>query len=1497
MKKCLFITLLLSGAMYLFAQENPSLDFMLELGKTELTEEQNRKVNAAIDVAEAVQKTGNYVKSLTELFTTGKLSLPVGVKSDSAGYELIVHRISQPNRRGEKTIYATCAFRFKDGRQPIAFEGQAVVEGDNGLGTKGKLTLIAPVERPIGKHSTLIVRAGTSVSFECGGIGAFDANLIWMVTSNKIIPVDAKGKAQEGKPLGVAFNAHFEDFDNYLVSLNIDRPFMIKGLKDVFFTLKGATIDQSDTENAAMMRFPSGYFGQADLVTQKLWKGVAVTEASVSLPSFFKQPNSAERIVLALNDVLFDENGFTGGVSADNVIPSSTLNSQSWGASLTGFSIGILKNDIVALGLSGDINVPPFGKNSLLPYTAYLNPSTEEFEFSVNVSGDYEFSALRSTLSLSELSTIKIQYRDQELYPSINATGKLTVDAPMSEEDSTRKVFSVPDISFENLILSREAPYVQIGRIGVAGNLTSPKLAGFEVSLNDIRSFKGPEGDGLAFTGDIGLVNSGFALTGSAGIKLMGDYEHWKFNKTTIEKVDVSYESSAFSINGGVWFKNGDELYGDGFRGDIRLKLIDKFNFDAVGIFGKKDDFKYFLTDVFYETNPISGITVPPVLTFYGFGGGLYQRMQQAGKSTNALVSSANIADLNFGQSLSGINYVPDKNVGFGLMATAKFALLSSATAFNAKVGFEMQFNDRGGLNFVQLRGDGAFMESPESWGGLNEGLEKAVNKQQSEGKNLPEKAKVSELEGATPENKSSSMLSASMLFEYDNINDYFNADLSAYLNVLGIIKGIGANDRLGWAKAYISPNKWYFYLGTPYDPLGIEVLNLARLKGYFMLGDGIPALPLPPSHVILSAEKRAQLNARQNGKLGNGKGIALGAALDAGFDAEFLIFYAKMHLGLGAEFMLTNLNGQTCAGISGTPGINGWYAQAQAWAYVEAAIGLQARLFGKKRKFAILDLAVSTLLEGKGPNPFYFAGNVGAEYRVLGGLIKGKCNFEFELGEECKLVGGSPFGEDVIAQLTPGTGGQDINVFTSPQVLFNVPIEQEMVIDEDDGYKGSYRAHLEEFTIKYKEDGTTVSSQRKNNEESTVSMFVLDEPFKSQKEVELYAKVSFQKKEGNNWVPVKDGGAVMYEEKRATFKTGDRPKEIMPEHVAYSYPISRQYNFYPQEHNQGYLLLTQNYSYLFTEEKPQGFDQKLRVSTFDGRKTEKAFTYTTNSSVSGVKMEINFPLESSMFDNDKIYTLAIVNIPQNTNTSMTGNVSETTTQMEGTEEGTVEVTRRQATGSIANLAEKEIYALTFKTSRHNTFAEKIKSFDKKTEGWRDYVEPFVHNIKTNLREPELFDAYEMGSAGVNTKMINFTAQLDETAWYDQTFYKAMYQSYTNLASPAKKVDVIQFDTSEKLLTDDEINIGSTFGYEGQGIFQYSIPYWCAQDFYAIRNDIAKKRVASGNITQQGTDLLSVDFPPVVFQGDYPVDVNYVLPGKGTVTSTARMTMYNPLNP
>lgn len=190
-----------------------------------------------------------------------------------------------------------------------------------------------------------------------------------------------------------------------------------------------------------------------------------------------------------------------------------------------------------------------------------------------------------------------------------------------------------------------------------------------------------------------------------------------------------------------------------------------------MSVFGKKDNYRYFLTDVYFETSPAAGIILAPTpISFYGFGGGLYRKMQQ---------SYAPEIQSDFGKSLSGINYIPDQSVGMGFMTSTKFGMAGVPAAFNAKVGFEIQFNDHGGLNFVQLRGDAAFMDSPDKWGKMADNINEAVSKLEQQGGKLKLAAK-SDLK--VPDNKKIGFLTASMLMEYDAANKIFNADLNSYL-------------------------------------------------------------------------------------------------------------------------------------------------------------------------------------------------------------------------------------------------------------------------------------------------------------------------------------------------------------------------------------------------------------------------------------------------------------------------------------------------------------------------------------------------------------------------------------------------------------------------------------------------------------------------------------------------------------------------------------------
>ncbi|MDR1667574.1 MAG: hypothetical protein LBS03_07790, partial [Bacteroidales bacterium] len=278
MNKSGFIIFLIFIHLQCGAQVHADISAPVDLSRIEqLQAEGSEKIEAAFTVMKAVQEAGRYIESLSDLFGDGEMTLPVGIKKGD--YELIVRKITYDEQADRSYIDASCAFRFRDTGQKIAFEGRVEILGKNGLGTRGELLLIAPVRRDMGKTATIIIHEGSRVRFGCDGIEDFGVRLSWMITSPHIVPTDPNGTPVQ-TPIAATVESYFEDFDHYLLSLSVNRSFLFNGLKDIIFTIKGATLDQSDTETSAMTVFPEAYLSSGDEF--QLWKGVAVPEMSVS---------------------------------------------------------------------------------------------------------------------------------------------------------------------------------------------------------------------------------------------------------------------------------------------------------------------------------------------------------------------------------------------------------------------------------------------------------------------------------------------------------------------------------------------------------------------------------------------------------------------------------------------------------------------------------------------------------------------------------------------------------------------------------------------------------------------------------------------------------------------------------------------------------------------------------------------------------------------------------------------------------------------------------------------------------------------------------------------------------------------------------------------------------------------------------------------------------------------------------------------------------------
>ncbi|MCR5695462.1 MAG: hypothetical protein K6G73_00670 [Marinilabiliaceae bacterium] len=1487
----LFLLLLLNEVCVYSQTESSPNDAEKVEASLNWTAEAESRVGCALAAFEKMVQAGKFVSSITEIIRDKSIPLPAGVKSKT--YTICIEEIYGDSLADgqRKYIKAICVIPIPGGKS-LAFEGTARIEGDNGVGTQGTLELIAPIEKKLGKEGSIVFREGTSLTFGCDGFQEVDANMAFILKSDKVYSIDKDGH-NTGKLMFEA-RTRFSDIEDFSVELNTEKNFCFDGLDGFTFSLNNLVLDHSAYSTPVTADFPSGYFGGADAEeSRKQWQGLAINKAKVTLPSYMAKDSTngqKERPELELRNVLIDGSGFTGAVEAKDIISDSSIDPNSWAISINDFQLAIYRNVISGVGFGGKVNVPPLGANSMLDYKAAFDVEQRTFILQSTLGKKLDFPMLCAKLTLDETSTISLQMGNGGIYPTIKANGLLSVEAPIGKDTASNKL-KLPDLRFEGMEISRDR--FELGTAALTGKMETPSMAGFKLTLNDIKTVKSGSEQGLGLDAAV-AVNDMF--NGDAKMALYGDAQKWKFNKVKVDKIHVKYDSKSFSVEGGVEFRDGDEIYGKGFRGDLNFTLIDKFKIEAVGVFGHKDDYRYFLTDVFYETQPASGIKVAPALSFYGFGGGLYRHMQQAVKNSQS----------EFGKSLTGICYTPDKKVGMGFLARTKFSFIGSPSLFDADVTFEMQFNENWGVNFVQLRGNATMLSAAQQTDMLS-GLKKSLEKVEKKSGNIVEFNKNS-LE-AKPDPEKKGALTATLGMKFDMENDVFTADMNAYLDVAGVLKGREANNRMGWASSYFSKDKWYTYIGTPNDRLGVKLLGIAEAGGYFMVGNNIPELPGIPSKVKsnLSDSYVQKLERRSDdGKLTEGKGLAFGADLSVEFNASLKPFYAHLGVGMGTELLMKKYSEAAhCKGRTGTIGIDGWYAQAQAWAWVDAAIGMKVKVFRKERKFDIIDASMAAYLHGAGPNPVYFTGAVGGKFSVLGGLVKGHCSFDFEIGEKCIIEGGSPFGEDVIEQLTPADKSGDVNVFIAPQLVLNIPADEEMTIEDDNGSKETYRIGIAEFSITNTETNTNAKYTTSKSEDRRIWTYDLDEPLESHKQYKAYAKVTFERKDGNKWVPVPDeNGKPYFEEKTVEFTAGERPKYIMPEHIAYAYPADRQYNFLTQENKEAYVMVSKDYSYLFTTEKPEGFDQKVQFTTFDGKTIDAQFTHKKVSGVSGVKFEVDIPTENLNLANDQIYNMAIINVPQR-KALANENIATDSVRMDTGNSSDIDITTHAAEGDLAVLEQTEIYSVDFRTSSYKTFGEKMEKMKiSDAIEWQSYNSAKEYSMHANVLDKsakvEAFDKMEYDKSNLDANLIKIIPDYENMQYYTEKIAPLLYEnkdveSLVGDYNAPQALYVVTLNMSEEELTllprDIEVGAHSDFIYSTGSLNNMMQKYMNA-DYNEMLTHIANTYTQNGINTKSGVEtLLKTDYLPRFIKGKYPIILRYTLPGKGIVTSEYTIDM------
>jgi hypothetical protein len=1307
-------------------------------------------------IHEHSSSSGKLVSALTG---TAPVTLPLGYDNDWDGYKFVVGIVGMrftPNQ-GELNVATYIELPSLGPDVGLGLGAKNLCFHNDGFG--GTEMAVLYLAHDLGYQSddswSFLFKAptpsdsGTYVMWDCQGMSNLTIAAEVEFPRSWMTPINNNDPAAQVK---ASFKTKAKKYGNawqWMAGANLEEC-NITAADGFKIQVQEMIFDYADSINPAGIIFPTNYTGNKT----NQWKGFYIKRATVTLPDNLKTfENHNPNIVVS--NVLIDKSGITGTLAGTNLIQYPKGDFGGWGASIDTLKIAIVSNSFQSGNMNGRLRMSIadscFLYNGLLAKTVISEEKSKlKYQFSIVPKDTVAIDFVKSKINLLPTSTIELLDTADNFIAQAKLDGILTMDSKVGALDK----IDFKGIKFENLKVMSESPYFEIGD----WNMASPQhgMAGFPVSIDKVGMVTGSRdgsfGAGIQFNLNVGLQEGSNAVSGTTTLSVWGKMasgvgpQHFEFDGIELDSIGINADLGAVIIKGGVNLYDSHATFGSGFKGKVSATFIDQATIEATAQFGSVNNYRYWYVDgkaLFNE-----GIPVFSGLGIYGFGGGAWYHMQKSGtvnlNDENTTVESGTTP----GTTNSGYSYVPNKNIDLGLNAKMIMGTHPKPDAFNGDVGLSAQFLSNGGIGTISLLGDGYMLC----------------------GINHREKAKVL----------------ATMDMTYDFPSKTFHG-----------VFDVDINDPLdgdGQMTLHFDPDLWYVKVGEPSNRISINLDSWLRTDGYFMVGQQLPA-PQIPQQIL---ELFPNYNDYRNPAIETGDGFAFGAS--SSFDTgrkPYLIFYGEISALVGFDMALLNFGeSTTCEGQTGPIGVNGWYAMGKIYASVAASIGLYVDLWATSGYYEILNLQTGADLQGAGPNPTWVKGTVGGHYSILKGAVKGYCNYQFSMGNQCEMVTESALARlDLISDISPASGQNNVDVHIEPQVALNFELETPFELNEMPA--GSGQARLRTFRIKLddfklnKAGGSDSVQGYFNVAPDRFSAFYKPHEILGGNTNYRFAVSAYGEELINNqWtLAKKNDGSVIKQRVTSNFKTGPAPDRIMPQNVAYSYPANSHSYFLQDECRNGRIQLISATPDLFTP-RP-GFDIEL-VARF----------VPADMNTAAIEVPLTNNSTSILFDipnliNNRRYYLQIVRketctdpqmaqMQQLMQTLQQGGIQQSFTLLERklfeSAGSSASISERKITGQKVNPGEKLLYVLSFKTSNFNSLQAKLSSYNHVSTA--SVFGPFHGEVHTaTYQGTEYFDNFDFepvrwtSSGAVHSfgPLIKINAWQRNSAWHNSFANPVVY--------------------------------------------------------------------------------------------------------------------------
>ncbi len=1490
-----------------------------------IAEDTVKGINQAKSAFSTIDKLALWVNSLSNKTIQ---QLPVGVQGNfgekgnsNVQIALGVTKASLYPEYAELTVFARVRLPQTDasGKPFELFFGADKIKlsYEGGIIGNANLVLLGDVDIPFNANKWMLTLKGgfdyssgklenlTYVTIDCDGIKEMGISGAVEFSRDLILPVESNGEVDEAKttvtvtrqtekgtsteqvPYRVKgeFQTVVSDWNDMLLGVSL-QPFVLKEKRNgtnynsnFLFNVNNAVLDLSDLRNSSSVKFPQYYEDHGLLLpNSNTWRGVYIETVEVKMPKEFmtsKTVERKERVTFGSHNLIIDSYGVSGNFYADNLIPLKegiTNDQKAWAYSVDHIGVSLAASTLTGADFNGKIILPVSNQDNEkvgLSYTGLI--SQKEYLMTVKNDSIIDFNIWKAHGRLEPNSYVEFKVTESKFRPKAVLNGSLNISASQNET-SDKSIVSFEGIKFQNLVLQTVYPIFAVDYMGYQ-NTGERKMSNFPVTISEIGIKANESAANLYFGVAVNLMGneSGNGFAGSTHLTVLGQFEEvnrkqkWKYKGLQVDRISLEANLGAVKLKGFLDIMNDDPEYGDGFNAHLEGTFGSFGPVTCNAIFGSTT-FRYWMVD-----GAVEGLNIGTgVINLSGFAGGAsYHMLRKTGGATF---------------SPTGLGYTPNKDTGLGVKAMVSLNI-GSDKAINGGAGFEIIFNTHGGVNQLGFYGNIQVMKAASitnKLAGLTDKLKTVVGKNQTVqtvsnstvGKNFLDMA----VDDYPTDLVGKSAISAYLGMQQDFVNKVFHAELEIYVNVANVITGRGPNNRAARGVIHVAPDEWYTYLGKPSDRAGLKVgfgSVSINAGGYFMVGDRLEPSPPPPPIVaeILGVDVEQLNYMRDENALSGARGFSFGQdfSIDTG-DMRFLMFYARFQAGGGFDIMLRDYGEAQCVNTGEKPGINGWYANGQAYAYLQGELGIRIKLFFIKKKIPIIKAGAAVLFQTKAPNPIWMRGYLGGHFSVLGGLIKGSFRFKMTLGKECEFAEEYPLGGiKIIADLSP-SNDSEADVFAIPQATFAMKVGEDVVIPEDEGDK-TYKIVMEKFRIL--DEGKELEGKLDWSEYKDRAGFVSKEILPPNKKLSVEVEVSFMEKVNGVYRPVMVDGKVAKETEVRNFTTGGAPDVIPLQNIQYAYPVLDQKYFFTEEYNKGYIQLKRGQNYLFDDAQ---WMSQLNFTDKNGKAVSAELGYDRGNN------QVNYTLPKMELSNT--YHISIISKLKEGKSSSDTPETTYTQQDTGDEDNTVLVQQNTAQ-NLSKDGEIERLSYDFSTSMYKTFKNKVNSISVDEYNFSKLYSDVIY-LTNKIKDHESFDLVELtGSIYTDhVPTISVEAALDDN-YFTKDINPPLYSNYPM----GGRYNILNRDSNEYGIPPSKaLPIYSSYltyveyGVNGEWLrttfpYYYNLPYYYKSDWIDLQGQIINDYVGGIlSATNPAMKFLDENYK-FIREGNYKIKLMYRLPG------------------